>query len=305
MIHTMRLAAALVLTIVGCSSQSGSAPSGSGALIAPPAVGAQVASTQVTLDGGGEKYLCWSFKMPSAFSIIGTETGLPAVAVHHYAVFTSSSAVPADAAGYDCRVMDGSWGLVSGGGRGTPGLKFPDGVGMPLPAGQHIVFQLHLLNASSSPVTVPVAAINLLGSTATNLQTAGVIIAGNLDITLPAHSTGVKISGGCPAPWPLTNVFALFPHMHTLGTHISMTVTKQGTTTPDMLLDQSWDFGSQGVYPATGTAAQGDQIGVTCTFTNPGNSDVHFGESTLDEMCLGVLYYYPAQQASQYCGFSR
>ena len=102
----------------------------------------------------------------------------------------------------------------------------------------------------------------------------------------------------------MQNVFAVFPHMHTLGTAISMSITPAGSTTPDTIINQSWDFGSQGVYPVSGAAAQGDQLNVTCTFDNTTDDTVHFGESTTDEMCLGVFYYYPATVASQYCGFS-
>jgi hypothetical protein len=291
------------VALAGCSSSSSSGSGGNGASIAPPAVGFQLTSTSVTLAAGAEQYLCWSYELPSAFSVVGTVTGMPNDGVHHYAVFTSSAVLPASPYGYDCHLMDGSWGLVSGGGRSTPGFDFPNGVGMPLPAKQHIVFQLHLLNAASTSLTVPVAAVNLVGSTSTNLQVAGVVIAGNLDISIPPHAT-TDITGGCAAANPMANIFAVFPHMHTLGTHISMSVTPTGTTTPDMIVDQSWDFGSQGVYPATGAAAQGDQLTVTCTFDNPTADTVHFGESTTDEMCLGVFYYYPATIASQYCGFS-
>jgi hypothetical protein len=145
--------------------------------------------------------------------------------------------------------------------------------------------------------------VNLLGSTATNLQTAGVVVAGNLNISIPPLSSNVQITGGCASALALPNVFAVFPHMHSLGTHITMSITKQGATSPQTLIDETWDFGSQGVYPASGVAAVGDQIGVTCTYTNPSNQTVSFGESSTDEMCLGVLYYYPATKASSYCGF--
>jgi hypothetical protein len=82
-----------------------------------------------------------------------------------------------------------------------------------------------------------------------------------------------------------------------------MTITPAGASTPASLIDETWDFGSQGVYTATGSAAMGDQITVTCTYTNPTSQTVTFGESSTDEMCLGVFYYYPATTASAYCGF--
>ncbi len=298
---TLALVASALSALVSCSSSS--APAGDGASIPAPAVGYQLTSTPVTIPAGGEEYLCWSYELPSAFSVVGTVTGIPSSGVHHYAVFTSSAALPAQPSGYDCHIMDGSWGLVSGGGRSTPGFDFPAGVGMPLPEHQHVIFQLHLLNAGSSALEVPVEALNLVGSTSKSLQVAGVVVAGNLDLTLPPHAT-TDVTGGCAAAQALPNVFAVFPHMHTLGTHITMSVTPQGATTPNTILDQSWDFGSQGVYPVTASAAAGDQLTVTCTFQNPSDDTIHFGESTNDEMCLGVYYYYPATVASQYCGFS-
>jgi hypothetical protein len=299
--------AAVSFFALHCSSGSGapktSTTQPNGASIAPPSVGVQLASTSVTLAASSEKYLCWSSLLPSAFSVIGTETGIQGAGVHHYAVFTSSADLPASPDAYDCSNMDASWGLVSGGGRDTPGFDFPQGVGMPLPAGQHIVFQLHLLNSTGASLTLPVQALNLNGSTATGLQTAGLVVAGNLDLSIPPLSSNVQISGGCATPFALQNVFAVFPHMHQLGTHIAMTITKQAPTTTQTLIDESWDFGNQGVYAAAGAAAAGDQVTVTCTYDNPTNATVTFGESSADEMCLGVLYYYPATQPSAYCGF--
>jgi hypothetical protein len=72
-------------------------------------------------------------------------------------------------------------------------------------------------------------------------------------------------------------------------------------STPATLVDRAWEFGSQGVYPATASAAAGDRVSVTCTYDNPGNDVVQFGESTHDEMCFGVLYYWPAPQSEVMC----
>ncbi|MBA3503236.1 MAG: hypothetical protein H0T65_22945, partial [Deltaproteobacteria bacterium] len=38
----------------------------------------------------------------------------------------------------------------------------------------------------------------------------------------------------------------------------------------------------------------GDQIKVTCVWTNPGNTNVTFGESSTKEMCFVGMYRYPA-----------
>jgi hypothetical protein len=297
-----RIAAFATVLALSCSSGTLAPASTPGGSLEPPPIGAQIVSTPVTVAASSEEYLCWSSLLPAAFSVVGTQTATSAAGIHHYAIFTSSADLPANPTAYDCQTMDAAWGLVSGGGRGTPGFDFPAGVGMPLPAKQHVVFQLHLRNASGSALTVPAAAVNLNGSTAQGLQTAGLVVAGNLDIAIPPLSPNVQVNGGCAAPFPLPHVFAVFPHMHALGVHIAMTITSSAMGV-ESLIDEAWDFGSQGVYPATGSAATGDPIGVTCTYTNPTNETVVFGESSTDEMCLGVLYYYPATQASAYCGF--
>jgi hypothetical protein len=288
----------LTLAVLGCGSgSSSSAPKAFDGPTFP------LKMTAVTVPVGGEQYLCWSYKLDAAaaFPVVGTQANLPKAGVHHYAVFTNSNPVPASPNAYDCKVMDGSWGLIAGGGVGTPGFNFPSGVAMTLAAGTHVVFQLHLINTTQAPLPIDGASIDLLGSTEKGLTEAGLLIAGNLTIDIPPHAMDVKINGGCAAPNDLKNIFAVFPHMHTLGTHIALSVTKQGASDPDMLLDRGWDFGNQGVYAATGSAVKGDKVGVTCTFSNTGDKDVHFGETTSDEMCLGVLYYYPAVTQSQYC----
>jgi hypothetical protein len=273
--------------------------------LAPPAVGFQLQSTSVMLAAGEEQYLCWSMVLPAsdALSVIETQPSMP-MHVHHYAVFTKSGAVPAQPAAYDCHVMDATWGLVSGGGQTTPGLTFPSGTAMKLAAGTQLVLQLHLLNTSSDTVTVSPAAINLVGSTSTTLTQVGLLIGGTLDIDIPAHMSNFPVSGGCASPYDMPNIFALFPHMHQLGTHIDISLTPQGTTSPTMLLSRSWDFGNQGVYATSGSAKKGDQIGVQCTYDNTTDAPVTFGESTTQEMCLGVLFYWPiAENAmTQYCG---
>jgi hypothetical protein len=278
--------------------------------LAPPALGIQLISSPVTLAAGQEEYLCWSFVLPATgpLNVVATQPQISPHGVHHYAVFTKSGALPANPSAYDCKVMDATWGLVSGGGVGTPGLTFPEGTGMTLEAGTQIVLQLHLLNATSGPEQ-PVGIVNLVGSNDANLTPVGLLIAGTLDISIPPHQSAFNVQGGCKAPFDMPNIFATFPHMHQLGTNINLSLTQQGKTTPDVLIDKAWDFGNQGVYPATGSAKMGDQVSVQCTYNNPSDNTVTFGESTTNEMCLGVLYYYPMAPGgmgglggSNYCG---
>ena len=216
--------------------------------------------------------------------------------MHHYAVFTKTGPLPADPNGYDCKVMDATRGLVSGGGVGTPGVTFPEGTAMTLQPGTQVVLQLHLLNATSDPEQ-PTGILNLIGSTAKDLTPVGLLIAGTLDINIPAHQSGFDVHGGCAAPFDMPNVFATFPHMHQLGTNINVSLLAKGSSAPNVLIDKAWDFGNQGVYPSAGSAKAGDQVNITCTYDNPTDTMVTFGESTTNEMCIGVVYYSLKRQA--------
>jgi hypothetical protein len=330
--HACLLAAAVALAACG----SGASPQDAGPVdagpLAPPAVGMQLVSTPQTLAPGAQTYQCWSFAVPpgAPFPIVGIQQQVPTVGVHHYAVFTNSAPNAPDS--FECSSMGISWGLVTGGGIGTPSVNFPTGTAMTLnlnpnapnalPAVTQIIFQLHLLNATPAPITVPTAYINLVSTTEapSNFQQVGLLIAGSLDITLPPHTNNIDIVGGCGGALSadggsanvgnspnMPNIFAVFPHMHTLGTNIEVQVTPQGSTTPQTLVNKTWNFGEQGLVSVAPTASAnaGDEVQVTCTYDNTTDDTVTFGLDTTDEMCLGVLYYWPADpnQTSQYCGF--
>jgi hypothetical protein len=308
--------------------------------LAPPAVGMQLATTPITLAAGQQQYACWSFPIPQGqpYPIVGIEQQIPSPGVHHFAVFTSSdpagSYTPAswgacqgtnDPNCFDCSQMGAAWGLVTAGGVGTPPVQFPSGTSMtlnlqnPPPQGQtpitQIIFQLHLLNATPQAIDLPAAFVNLVSTTqaVSNFQQVGLLIAGTLSIDIPAGASNYQVSGGCGGSLTnaggnspnMPNIFAVFPHMHQLGTNIEVTLTPQGSTTPNVLVNRAWNFGEQGLYPVTGSANAGDQVQVTCTYDNTTGSPVSFGLTTQDEMCFGVLFYYPADptQTSQYCGF--
>ena len=297
----------------------------------PPTVGLQLVSAPQTLKAGAQQYTCWAFQIPQGapYPIIGLQQQIPTLGVHHYAVFTSSDAYYGPAS-FDCSTMGVSWGLITGGGVGTPAVQFPTGTSMTLnlpptndagtalPIVTQVIFQLHLLNATPNEITIPTAYVNLDSTTEpwSSFQQVGLLIGGTLNITIPPMTNGVQVSGGCGGALTanggnspnMPNIFAVFPHMHTLGTNIEVQITPQGSTTPNTLVNKAWNFGEQGLIAVSpnASAKAGDQVQVTCTYNNTTSNTVNFGLTTQDEMCLGVLYYWPADpnQVGQYCGFS-
>lgn len=272
--------------------------------LAPPASGVQFASEPTPLEPGEEAYRCFEFELPKngVFPLVGIETQATALAVHHFGVFTNALAKDGTKP-YECEAMGAAWGLVSGGGVGTPAMQFPEGTAMTLDAGAHIVLQLHLINASSQPTTVDTVRVNLVSAQeSASLASVGLLITGTLAIDIPAKSANVLAKGGCEPAEPLEHVFAAFPHMHKLGRRIETHVVPVGGGAARSLSDVTWDFSDQGIYPVDGTAKAGERIETSCTFDNPLDTAVEFGLHTANEMCVNVLYYYPAKERSSFCG---
>lgn len=302
-----RLWALAFLPLLGCGEASTTGGTTSGGpvddTLAAPAIGMQLVTTKTAVDAGSEKYACWSFQVPAdkGIDLVGFETQVRGAGVHHYAIFTDSSD-KSKGDDYECESMGVTWGLVTGGGLGTPGVHFPEGAAMSLPASRRLVVQLHMLNAGSEAIEVGEQRFNLVGAPPGDYKPVGLLIAGTLDINLPAHQSDMKVSGGCTLTQPLENIFAVFPHMHRLGKNITTTVESGGTGAPVKVSDITWDFKDQGIYEAASSAKVGDKVTVTCTYDNTTDKDVKFGLHSGDEMCVDVLYHYPAEKPAQYCG---
>lgn len=82
------------------------------------------------------------------------------------------------------------------------------------------------------------------------------------------------------------------PHMHQLGTHAKLELTRAGMTTT--LWDAPFRFTEQAMRPLDNIQVMtGDVLTTTCTHVNDRPTDVQWGESTDDEMCINWVRYYP------------
>jgi hypothetical protein len=183
-----------------------------------------------------------------------------------------------------------NWNLIFADGVGSPSLTMPDGVVMKVSAGDQIVLQLHLLNASTSPVT-SMAAVDVQTLDPSLVKNeAEMILAGPVQFQIPP-GTNQMINGKCTMNGA-TNYYAVFPHMHKLGTHITVNAVVGGAS--QQVYDGAWDFNNQLFQSFTPIAmAQGDTITVACTYDNNTGGNVSFGTSTTDEMCFAISYRYP------------
>jgi hypothetical protein len=258
----------------------------------PPAAGQgiQIKTDPYTLAPATEKYYCYTKNVDVDTAAIEVDVHNGAL-VHHLAVFETLADEPAGFSECPSQIKQ-TWIPLYGGGRNTPGVKLPAGAGFKFHAGQQILVQLHLVNATMKEVTETTAVNLLYAADPASLTPAGIFALGNMSFDIPAGATQYPVVGKCSSPRDL-NVFALFPHMHLLGTSIAFEHGPSEAAAQMVYKVDPWSFGDQPMKLMDLSVKSGDFLRATCTYDNPGASPVAYGESTYDEMCFMVLFYTP------------
>jgi hypothetical protein len=193
---------------------------------------------------------------------------------------------------FECDAAEVGTSILFGSGVGTPAFELPDGIAFHVPAGEQVLLNLHLYNIEDAPLD-GVSGVEILTLDPSEVTAvAESVFAGTFDLDLPPGES--TATGTCTLPSD-TTLFAVFPHMHQLGTHLAITALPEGGE-PISLHDAPYSFDAQLNYrldPPLALAA-GDQVRVDCTYVNTTGVPVHFGDSSDAEMCIGVLYRYPA-----------
>jgi hypothetical protein len=271
-----------------------------------------------------DDYRCFLLDWPEQTTMyvtgIGLNPGVPEI-LHHMIAFLATPDVVADfeamdaaepGPGYACYGGPGGqerplW--IGGWAPGVQGIENAPGTGVEVPPGSKVILQLHY-NTSYAPPS-PDRTELLFKLDAAVEKRAGTMpwvnpmwVLGG-EMTIPAHSTDVTHSvTNDPTQWveiftggqfqngqPLT-LYSAGLHMHTLGKRGLIRIDRQDGSTECMLDIPRWDFHWQGGY-SFATPKQinpGDKIHMECTWDNPTDQDVNWGEGTADEMCLGIFY---------------
>ena len=194
--------------------------------------------------------------------------------------------------------------LVGGWAPGQGATKMPEHTGIKLEAGAILLMQVHYneLNGRNPDLTT---AVLQLSDRTPDIQDALLVPvldqAFHIDAGNPHYTHGKSFV--IPPIIPSARIHAVYPHMHLLGTQISLRAKHAGVET--LLIDvPAWDFHWQGAYELATpvTVVPGDELSVSCTWDNSAAhqpslrgvkgppKDVWWGEKTTDEMCLGFLY---------------
>jgi hypothetical protein len=262
---------------------------------APPPKGQQLTSDRFTVPAGEERYFCYTFRSPADGPV--AITAIEPIAqglVHHEVVFQTIVDEPEGF--FECPILvKASWRPIWAGGAGARGLTLPQGVAFKTPANTQYLVQYHLLNTSTKDITSR-AAFNLSYADDPDVMTAaGLFAMGSFGLSIPAATNGYQLQVKCNSDKEL-KVFAAFPHQHELGKRVSF---ETGTTPESAAMayeKNPWVFGDQPMDPVDFTIRPGDFMRTTCEWDNPNDTPVTYGESTRDEMCFMVLFYYPFEQ---------
>jgi len=258
-----------------------------------PSGGQQLATDSYHLAPGQEVYMCYQFYSPtSAVGITHVET-ISQVGIHHLALFQVVPGNNEPDAAHECNTtIKLSWEPVFVSGTGSKTLEVPDGVGLQIAPHTQYVLQLHLQNATDSPLDVR-AGVNLTyDHNPSALQPAGIFALGKMQISIPPNTTDYSLQESCKSG-RTRNVFAVFPHMHKLGTQMDVTLAPGGNNPASFYSVNPWQFGNQPVEPMVQTLGPDDVLQATCHWNNPTGSPVVYGESSDNEMCYFIMYYYP------------
>ena len=116
----------------------------------------------------------------------------------------------------------------------------------------------------------------------------GWVFAGGMDI--PAQTEGAQQSFENTMARDLIMHTANL-HMHTLGRTARMEIERADGETDCLIQIDDWDFDWQRTYAFTEpkTISAGDTWRIECSWDNPTDEDIDWGDGTGDEMCLGTV----------------
>ena len=217
---------------------------------------------------------------------------------------THHTALSLDAAGgedgvFPCEASTTGFQILFGSGLGTESFALPEGVAFKVEAGTQLLLNLHLYNYGDAMLTGRSGIEVKLANPVDVVHEAETIYVMNFDLEVPTGESTHTVECTMRSP---TTVFGVFPHMHTLGTHMKGVVHRGGIGGEQVVIhDLPFDFEEQLDY-AVEPIEVGDDDVITgdCTFFNPGDP-VSFGDSTDSEMCVLGIYRYPREGSLSLC----
>jgi hypothetical protein len=250
-------------------------------------------------EDAGNLQQCFTYKAPwgagaqaTAFAPIIDDARV----VHHWILF--ETATPQVDGGVGRCNMPLDAGFLQGWAPGGTNRVFPKDVGLALPGQERwLILQVHYWNAAHYKDARDRSGVAMCTTATPREHTAVMSTLGSAAINLPPRSTGVTATGMCtPDTKEPLHVLAAGPHMHRLGKAFKTEILRGGLETDKVMLVEvpKWNFDLQEAYRSEQIIQPGDKLRTTCTYDNPSDKRVTFGETTEDEMCFDFVAVWPA-----------
>ena len=172
----------------------------------------------------------------------------------------------------------------------------PEGVGRSLPSKADVVMQVHY-HPSGKP-EVDRTRIGIYFAKKPVKQILHWSASLNTQMKIPAGAKNYQVEAGYKGtekfgwvvPMDVT-ALAVTPHMHKLGRDMTMTVTYPDGRDQDLIRIGDWDFNWQNTYffEKPIDLPKGSVLKVRAHYDNTTDKEVHWGEATTDEMCIGFI----------------
>ena len=281
-------------------------PTGPDLLPCPPeqrttflAHGATLSEPYALAADAGNLYQCFTWKAPwpgttqaTAFAPVIDD----ARAVHHWILYETST--PQEEGGSKKCAMPFDAKFLQGWAPGGTNAVMPADIGLALPsADRWLILQVHYWNAAGYTDVRDRSGVAMCTTTDLRPKTAVVSTLGSANIDLAPRSTGTVVTGRCtPAITEPIHLLSAAPHMHGRGRKLRTEVLRGGSEAAiETLVDEpNFDFQSQRSHASSLVIQPGDVLRTSCTYDNPTDARVTFGERTEDEMCFDFVTVWPA-----------
>ncbi|KAF7487311.1 putative DBH monooxygenase protein 2-like [Marmota monax] len=245
--------------------------------------------------------------------------------VHHILVYACGNASVLPKGINDCYGADPDFSLCSqvivGWAVGGTSYQFPDNVGISLGTPldpQWIRLEIHYSNFHNLPGLYDTSGIRLYYTSHLREYDMGVLQLGVF--TFPIHfippgAESFMSYGLCKTekfeemngtPVADIQVFGYLLHTHLAGQAVQAVQYRNGTQLQTICKDDSYDFNLQETrdLPHRVVIKPGDELLIECRYQTLDRDSVIFGgPSTLNEMCLVFLFYYPRNNISSCQGY--
>jgi hypothetical protein len=293
---------------LGCGQATSCTP---GSDLAPPASadGFQIVlpAGSVTITPGEEAYYCYDKVVPGgqAINAGAFQSWMTTGASHHFITYMGSGtdgALTGGPVGAAACNPTGNWVYATSTSGQVIELKMPDGVGIPMPANQILILNMHFINPGSTNAS-PEVKLNVLYQK--NFQYAAQsMVSFNAGIYVAPGGTQT-LTGRCIPPAG-SKFFTYTTHAHHFSTELDVNYVSGGVTT-NIVKSTQWDAPQVALWNAPNflTIKSGDQITYSCSYKNTSGITVTLGETAAsNEMCMSIGYFFPAAQVSSGIGSS-